>query len=114
MKEGKNRDKSEHNENMFRVFNVHYSPLSFSGHMIEKETALQDQIKALKTELGELGKRLQVLLDVETCRKQELERMTSERTEIMTFLSDLQKEKQDVGSLCQNCLAGAKGKVTNV
>lgn len=82
--------------------------------MLKKETALQGQIEALKTELGRLGDRLKTLLDVEMNRQQELDRLTSERAEIMALLKELQNEKQNAVTLCQNCSLGNKGKVTNV
>ncbi|BFZ12532.1 hypothetical protein BsWGS_15571 [Bradybaena similaris] len=84
------------------------------GQMLKKETALQGQIEALKTELGRLGDRLKTLLDVEMNRQQELDRLTSERAEIMALLTELQNEKQNAVTLCQNCSLGNKGKVTNV
>ncbi|CAG5128099.1 unnamed protein product [Candidula unifasciata] len=84
------------------------------GHMLKKETALQGQIEALKTELSRLGERLKTLLDVEMNRQQELDRLTSERAEIMALLKELQSEKQNTVTLCQHCSLGNKGKVTNV
>ncbi|XP_005105312.2 E3 ubiquitin-protein ligase NRDP1 [Aplysia californica] len=82
------------------------------GHMVQREAVLQGQIESLKTEVKRLSDRLKSLLDAEVDRRRELDRMTSERAEILAMLAEIQRlQKEEQG--CQHC-SGGKSKVTPV
>ncbi|KAK7113915.1 RING finger protein 151-like [Littorina saxatilis] len=94
------------------------------GHMIQRESALKGHIDELKQELARVSQKIKLLLDIELQRRQDLERMQTERVEMMEVLNNLKREQDQNKNRCQHCAArrsaspapvgGGSGKVTTI
>ena len=80
--------------------------------MVQREAVLQTSMTSLKDEVRRLSEKLKTLMDVESTRRVELDRMTSERQDILTMLAGIQQEERERERGCGHCRGETK--VTNV
>lgn len=89
-------------------------------HMVAREAALQANIDELKEDIGKINKKVKLLLELELKRRQDLEKMHTERRELLEVLRDIQAQHEDsqqttTPNTCRHCSNGNKGgKVTTL
>ncbi|XP_041376154.1 RING finger protein 151-like [Gigantopelta aegis] len=64
------------------------------GHMVQREAAMQSSLQELRTELSKINQKVKLLMDLELQRRQDLERMQIERTELLGVLERIEKEQE--------------------
>ena len=64
------------------------------GHMVQREAAMQSSLQELRNELTKINQKVKLLMDLELQRRQDLERMQIERTELLEVLDRIEKEQE--------------------